>query len=274
VIIDAVMLGYATDLDLLDIRLRELADVVDRFVVVEATETFTGQRKPLHLYHNRQRFAEFADRLDYVTPHHLPTGDAWAREAYQRNAILAGLKDAADDDIVLMGDCDEIPRAASIGQAIDALRHRPIVAFGQRLSFYYVNNICHSIDDWRGTLAATVKTAQTVTPQGMRDARNVVGAIRDAGWHMTNIVGKQGIAALQTKITSFSHTEVATPAILDEAHLRECVALGKDVSGRQDILFRVEANERDYPRHILDNLGAYAHLFYPGSLWQKEREAA
>ena len=264
-IVDAVMLGYATDLDLLDIRLHELADVVDRFVVVEACLTFTGKRKPLHLYHNRQRFAEFADRLDYVTLHHLPTGDAWAREAYQRNAILEGLRDAAEDDIVLMGDCDEIPRAASVGQAIDALRYRPIVAFGQRLSFYYANVICFTTD-WRGTLAATVQTARTVTPQGMRDARNAVGAIRDAGWHMTNIVGKQGVTALQTKITSFSHTEVATPAILDEAHLRECVALGKDPSGRTDILFKVERDERDYPRYVLEHMSDFGHLFYPGSV--------
>ena len=264
-IVDAVMLGYATDLDLLDIRLHELADVVDRFVVVEACQTFTGKRKPLHLYHNRQRFAEFADRLDYVTLHDLPTGDAWTREAYQRNAILAGLQDAAEDDIVLMGDCDEIPRAASVGQAVDALRHRPIVAFGQRLSFYYANVICFTTD-WRGTLAATVKTCREVTPQGMRDARNAVGAIRNAGWHMTNIVGRQGVAALQTKITSFSHTEVATPAILDEAHLRECVALGKDPSGRTDILFRVERDERDYPRYVLEHMSDFGHLFYPGSM--------
>ena len=264
-IYDAVMLGYVTDLDLLDIRLHELADVVDRFVVVEACETFTGKRKPLHLYHARSRFAEFADRLEYVTLHSLPQGDAWTREAYQRNAILAGLRDAAEDDIVLMGDCDEIPRAASVPQAVEALRHRPVVAFGQRLSFYYANNVCYTTD-WRGTLASTVQTARTWTPQGMRDARNAVGALRNAGWHMTNVVGRQGVEALQTKITSFSHTEVATPEILDAAHLRECVALGKDPSGRTDILFRVERGERDYPRYVVEHMDEFGHLFYPGSL--------
>ena len=259
------MLGYATDLDLLDIRLHELADVVDRFVVVEACQTFTGKRKPLHLYHARSRFAAFADRLEYVTLHDLPVGDAWTREAFQRNAILAGLRDAAEDDIVLMGDCDEIPRAASVPQAVDALGYRPLVAFGQRLSFYYVNVICFTTD-WRGTLASTVQAARALTPQGMRDYRNVAGAIRDAGWHMTNVVGRQGVEALQTKITSFSHTEVATPEILDAAHLRECVALGKDVSGRTDILFRVERNERDYPRYVVEHMGEFGHLFYPGTL--------
>ena len=265
-IYDCVMLGYVTDLDLLDIRLHELAEVVDRFIVVEACETFTGRRKPLHLYHARARFAAFADRLEYVTLHDLPAGDAWTREAYQRNAILAGLRDAAEEgDIVLMGDCDEIPRAASVPQAVEALRHRPVVAFGQRLSFYYANNVCYTTD-WRGTLAATVKTCRELTPQGMRDARNAVGALRDAGWHMTNVVGRQGVEALQTKITSFSHTEVATPEILDAAHLRECVALGKDVSGRTDILFKVERGERDYPRYVVEHIGEFGHLFYPGTL--------
>ena len=264
-IYDCVMLGYATDLDLLDIRLHELADVVDRFIVVEACETFTGRRKPLHLYHNRARFAEFADRLEYVTLHDLPAGDAWTREAFQRNVILAGLRDAAEDDILLMGDCDEIPRAACVGQAVDALQHRPLVSFSQRLSFYYLNNVCYTTD-WRGTLAARVQAARVLTPQGMRDYRNAAGAIRDAGWHITNLVGKQGVTALQTKITSFSHTEVATPAILDEAHLRECVALGKDPSGRTDILFRVERDERDYPRYVLEHMSDFGHLFYPGSI--------
>ena len=160
-------------------------------------------------------------------------------------------------------------RASSVAQAVDALRHRPVVAFGQRLSFYYINNICYTTD-WRGTLAATVQTARAWTPQGMRDARNAIGALRDAGWHMTNVVGKQGVEALQTKITSFSHTEVATPEILDAAHLRECVALGKDVSGRTDILFKVERDERDYPRYVVEHMGEFAHLFYPGTL----REAA
>ena len=116
-------------------------------------------------------------------------------------------------------------------------------------------------------MAASIGTARHLTPQGMRDYRNIAPALRNAGWHITNVIGREGVKALQTKITSFSHTEVATPEILDEAHLRECVALGKDVSGRQDILFKVEASERDYPRYILDNLEAHAHLFYPGSLW-------
>ena len=36
------------ELDLLELRLHELDAVVDYFVLVEATHTFSGQPKPLH----------------------------------------------------------------------------------------------------------------------------------------------------------------------------------------------------------------------------------
>ena len=265
-IVDGVMLGYATELDLLDIRLHELADVVDRFVVVEACETFTGKRKPLHLYHERGRFAAFADRLQCVTLHKLPGGDAWAREAYQRNAILTGCADLADDDAVLIGDCDEIPRAEAVAHAAHDVHAAGQIAFLQRLSAFYVNVECFTAD-WKGTQMVTAGEARRLTPQGVRDRRNSAPyVIAPGGWHFGNIVGRQGVEALQTKIVSFSHTEVATPEILDAAHLRECVALGKDVSGRTDILFRVEAHERDLPRYLLAHQADMGHLFYPGTL--------
>jgi beta-1,4-mannosyl-glycoprotein beta-1,4-N-acetylglucosaminyltransferase len=38
---------FFDELELLDLRLHELADVVDRFVLVEATTTFSGAAKPL-----------------------------------------------------------------------------------------------------------------------------------------------------------------------------------------------------------------------------------
>ena len=40
---------YFNEEDLLHIRLEELDDVVDYFVIVEASQTFTGINKPLHL---------------------------------------------------------------------------------------------------------------------------------------------------------------------------------------------------------------------------------
>jgi hypothetical protein len=57
---------FFNELELLEMRLHELADVVDRFVLVEATRTHTNQPKPLFYHENRARFADFADKIIYV----------------------------------------------------------------------------------------------------------------------------------------------------------------------------------------------------------------
>ena len=40
--------------------------VVDRFVISEATETFSGNPKPLYYEENKEMFAEFADKIIHV----------------------------------------------------------------------------------------------------------------------------------------------------------------------------------------------------------------
>lgn len=60
-VIDAVI--FSIELDLLEIRLRELWDVVDTFLVFEADRTFTGKRKPLFLQENLSRFEWAKEKL-------------------------------------------------------------------------------------------------------------------------------------------------------------------------------------------------------------------
>lgn len=48
---------FFNELDVLEIRLRELDGVVDRFVLVEATLTHQGKPKPLLYAENKERFA-------------------------------------------------------------------------------------------------------------------------------------------------------------------------------------------------------------------------
>jgi len=98
------------ELDLLEHRLRETFDLVDRFVLVEAAETFRGERKPLMYSANRERFAWAAAKILPVALNGLggPSRTSWDRQAFQRNAILLGLADARPDDIVLLLDSDEI----------------------------------------------------------------------------------------------------------------------------------------------------------------------
>jgi beta-1,4-mannosyl-glycoprotein beta-1,4-N-acetylglucosaminyltransferase len=83
---------FFNELDLLELRLKTLGDIVDRFVLVESTRTFTNQPKPLNFELNKERFQAYLDRIIYVIVDDNPDGDdPWVREQFQRDAVVRGL---------------------------------------------------------------------------------------------------------------------------------------------------------------------------------------
>src|SRR5689334_18016752 len=96
---------FYNELDLLEIRLEELDQVADRFVLVEATRTHTNKPKPLYYAENRDRFARFQNRIIHVVLDDMPdTTDAWVLENFQRCGIRRGLTGCRPDDLILMSD--------------------------------------------------------------------------------------------------------------------------------------------------------------------------
>lgn len=75
--------------------------VVDRFVISEATETFSGNPKPLYYEENKEMFAEFAHKIIHVVVEDTPPGYTHDRDTFQKNAVGRGLKDCTDDDIII-----------------------------------------------------------------------------------------------------------------------------------------------------------------------------
>ena len=60
-IIDAFM--FNNELDVLNFRLHELNDYVDKFVIYENCWTFSGKRKPLYFKENKERFSKFSNKI-------------------------------------------------------------------------------------------------------------------------------------------------------------------------------------------------------------------
>ena len=63
VVLDAVLMS--SELDLLEIRLNELDEVVDRFFILESNATFTGIPKETYFADNRDRFKAFESKIEY-----------------------------------------------------------------------------------------------------------------------------------------------------------------------------------------------------------------
>ena len=204
---------FHDELDILEMRLTELYDAVDWFVLVEADVTHQDAAKPAWYLENAERFAPFADKIVPVLATGLPTladdPDPWARELAQREHIATGLAqiDGVDGDtIVLQSDVDEIPRAAHAGN----VRPNGFTGFHQRGHFWAID--WSYPPGWNGTVAATVGflgSLRSPTPFGlMRNARNqclIPPGYDDAGWHFSWLGGPDRVTK---KVNSFCHPEV------------------------------------------------------------------
>jgi hypothetical protein len=112
---------FSLELDVLELRLRQLEDVVDVFVAVEAPRGFGGPRKPLFLSRNLARFDRFRSKLVRLVVATNPwdagllparrTGTDWAGESAFREALWREVRrlDIPEDAVVLTSDVDEVP---------------------------------------------------------------------------------------------------------------------------------------------------------------------
>lgn len=254
-IIDAFpFAGTPTELLLLECRLTELYDVVDRFIVVESEMDHQGHSKPLNFVENADMFKAWADKITYVVATEMPTVDEfkweWAREHSQREHIALGLHeiDAAPDDILLQSDLDEIPRPLVVRNL--RLRGNELVAFHQRGHFWAIDWQYPDPPGWNGTVATKVSTLSKIRRptcgpfSAMRDVRNSAPSLPNAGWHFSWIGGTQ--EHWMQKVRSFCHPEVEQ-RIVDNAD--RYFAEGMHVDGERMLPVEVD---RSWPRWMQD----------------------
>lgn len=272
--------SFFNELDLLEIRLNVLKDVVDRFVLVEAGETHSGRPKPLYFKENEERFAAFRDRLVYVCIEKFPPVCAtdWARENYQRNAVAEGLKDAKDDDVVLISDLDEIPRPEKIA----AFAGRPgVTVFDQTYYAFYLNYRNVRQQWWYGTRMLSCRdfrhafdgvkvaedeflpsavnegtTASKIRCRRLPRSRGGQRIVKDGGWHFTCLGGAE---ALARKIASFAHQEYNPgEGKVRISDLEEMIRAGKGPFWEMRCF--VEEIDGTYPDYIRRNAASYPAL--------------
>ena len=57
---------FFNELDILNLRLHILDPIVDKFIIEEATVTFSGQPKELCFEKNKDMFREFLPKIEYI----------------------------------------------------------------------------------------------------------------------------------------------------------------------------------------------------------------
>lgn len=241
---------FFNELDLLRIRLYELKDVVDRFVLVEAERTYSNQPKKLYYLDHKDEFKDYP--IDHVVVRDVPqTNGYWDREVHQRNAIMRGLQKLPGDVLVLMGDVDEIPSAEAVVQA--SKLSAPVKVFEQRF-FYYGLNV-QVAGRWYGTRMVSQRNLAKFGPQAFRHARGET--IRPGGWHFSHLYGKDW-KKYARKFQAGSHQEYNTPEYTNLESIERRVMSLHDVFDRNDIhkMSRV-AVDHTWPRLVHQRLSEF-----------------
>jgi len=220
---------FFNELDVIEIRFKELYDHVDYFVLCESNLTHSGNSKPLYFQENKERYAKFNNKIIHIVcndPIEPESGQNmnWTRERNQRNYIINALRRCKDDDIVIISDADEIFSSKFIPQLkeIDYKLH----SLEMRSSWYHLNCVCEP--RWTIGKAARFKTIKKYFNGNLSAVRNsgTEKFILDCGWHLSYMGGHNKV---KQKLQSFAHQEFNVPEMMNDTHIQLIMRFGSSV---------------------------------------------
>ena len=262
---------FFNELDMLKIRLNVMSPIVDKFVISEATETFSGLKKPLYYEENKEMFAEFADKIIHVVVDDTPEGYTHDRDTFQKNAVTRGLANCTDEDIIIFSDLDEIPNPEKIKEILKNFQQDKIYHFAQRLFYCYLNmeevsgNLLSYAGEfegverkkWIGTKMCSYKLLREQNLQlgelRFPERKEIGIRVEDGGWHFGYMGGhgeKDIKKRVQEKVISAAHQEYNSKHVLNQ--VTDQIKDGKDIFGRDAKFIRCEIDE-SFPTYIREH---------------------
>ena len=262
---------FFNELDMLKIRLNVMSPIVDKFVISEATETFSGLKKPLYYEENKEMFAEFADKIIHVVVDDTPEGYTHDRDTFQKNAVTRGLANCTDEDIIIFSDLDEIPNPEKIKEILKNFQQDKIYHFAQRLFYCYLNmeevsgNLLSYAGEfegverkkWIGTKMCSYKLLREQNLQlgelRFPERKEIGIRVEDGGWHFgyMGVHGEKDIKKrVQEKVISAAHQEYNSKHVLNQ--VTDQIKDGKDIFGRDAKFIRCEIDE-SFPTYIREH---------------------
>jgi beta-1,4-mannosyl-glycoprotein beta-1,4-N-acetylglucosaminyltransferase len=269
---------FFNELELLELRLGILSPFVDKFVLVECPQTFSGNIKPLYFQENQARFSAWRDQIvHYVVDDpiesiddlsrrlkssqmpsldrwiltktissHLAFGPFhWKQEFFQKESIRKAIPPLKGDDVVFFGDLDEVWNPRMEFDWDEQILFR----LNQEVYSYWMNN--RSSEVWTSAVFTAYKNleSRSLNDLRMNSAGMQIRVVPCGGWHF-NYQG--GADRIRLKLQSFGHQEFNNQKILGK--------LGKRLAKRKDVLgrsFKFEKSEVGLPPEVL----AMKHVF-------------
>ncbi|KAF8980834.1 hypothetical protein BGZ46_003652 [Entomortierella lignicola] len=225
---DAVI--FSVELDMLEIRIRELWDVVDKFIILESNATFTGLPKDEVFKMNMDRFEFAKSKIVYKSLPLSPLGageSAWMNEGRMRDGMTDFLLEAGVQagDLVTSSDVDEIISRNTI-ELLKSCDGVPETIHLQLKDYMYSYEF--PIQD-AGTWQTSVNKWWPGYSRYIHSQASRV-LLTDAGWHCSFCF--RTIEEFQFKMQAYSHADrVRYSYLMTGGWIQEAICEGKDLFG-------------------------------------------
>jgi beta-1,4-mannosyl-glycoprotein beta-1,4-N-acetylglucosaminyltransferase len=242
---------FCNETKMLNLRLHELYDVVEKFIIVESDKTHTGRNKGFNF--KIEDYQKFADKIIFK-PYYMQTEDVACKNEHNQRRFLANEYDALninDDDLIMLSDVDEIPDV----EFLNNFKHEGFKGgkiFQQNLYYYNYKSI--KKEKWLGTVILDSKTFKDnfrLDFEHLRSERHIFDRI-NAGWHFSYF---GDVDFIINKIKSIAHTEFDQPIYTNPETIKNLIIEGKDLFFRgNDDMIILDNVEQHLPNniHLLD----------------------
>ena len=255
---------FFNELDLLEIRLNELDDVVDYFVLVESKRSFQNKPKECHYLNNKDRFEKFNHKIIRLeVTENLFNENTRQNEINCWNYIITGLIAAKNNDIIMIGALDEIPKSEIINNI--KIDHKFPICVTMNLYYYYMNTcFLHDFNktEWHGTYITTFESLgknniyYSCIGDGLCSRIYCQNHIY-GGWHYSSLGDEKN---QKLKTINFGHD---TCNHLTEEFFKERIEKLEDPFGRtnEQKLHSIETLDH-LPIYVQENIEKFKKLIY------------
>ena len=280
---------------MMELRFNILNEHVEKFIVVESRFSHSGNKKKLNFDINN--YKKFKNKIIYLVideePHDLielnninnnnssiQRLNSIKRIEQSYDYIRFGLKDAAEEDIILFSDNDEIPNLDKCN--LNEIKNK-IYIFEQKI-LNYKFNLLYDLIPWYGTRACKFKNIKSFP--WLKNLKNKkypfwrldvffnkfksmnVEIINNGGWHFNNLKTAEG---LYKKLTNLGHHNEFDASKITVEELQNKIdnklafydhTADKTRENKYDFEYKLKKISDDQlPKFLLDNKENYINWF-------------
>lgn len=257
---------YNGEENILEVRLETLNDIVDKFILLESPRSHSQIPRELEFPKQKDRFLKFRDKIFYHTYDYCDNSNHllndWTGRKLMHGLLLShGLK---NDDLVLNGDLDEIPRLESLLPIINGDMKRPSTLMMENRVLCFDLQCDHVEGKFPGTM---VLKGQHIIDSNLCDLRQIRGnpTIGDRKYKLFNLIENGGFhlgycAGIDRTIDKFrfySHSAETSNWLKTKSQLINCIKTKTGFTPEARELKLVEWKRENFPAQIFNNPDRY-----------------